>query len=149
MRYECRNLWVMTGAVFLILSHSPSTSAQKEKSNAVAPGRQQAHLEAQISVDVFIGKDRAIIQRYYAARPETLPPGLAKRGGNLPPGLEKQLLRKGHLPPGLDKRIRAFPVELERRLAPLKPGLMRGVVYGQAVIYSPRASVILDVFVIL
>ena len=34
-----------------------------------------------------------------------LPPGLAKRGGNLPPGLEKKR-RAGNLPPGLEKKQR-------------------------------------------
>lgn len=34
-----------------------------------------------------------------------LPPGLAKRGGNLPPGLQKHLMRHGQLPPGLQKRL--------------------------------------------
>lgn len=40
----------------------------------------------------------------YAWGSRNLPPGLAKRGGNLPPGLQRQLDRRGHLPPGLEKR---------------------------------------------
>ena len=38
-----------------------------------------------------------------------LPPGLAKRNGNLPPGLQKHLYRTGHLPPGLEKRYYSRP----------------------------------------
>jgi hypothetical protein len=34
-----------------------------------------------------------------------LPPGLAKRGGQLPPGLQKHLWKHGALPPGLQKKI--------------------------------------------
>ncbi len=33
-----------------------------------------------------------------------LPPGLAKRGGNLPPGLQRHVDRTGQLPPGLEKK---------------------------------------------
>lgn len=47
-----------------------------------------------------------------------LPPGLAKRGGQLPPGLQKHLLRTGQLPPGLQKRL--------------------GYQYGQGVFFDPR-----------
>jgi hypothetical protein len=73
---------------------------------------------------------------------------LAKRGGNLPPGLEKQLRRKGHLPPGLAKKLVPFPVEVERRLPPLKSGLVRGLIQGRAVIYNLKTSLILDVFAV-
>lgn len=48
-----------------------------------------------------------------------LPPGLAKRGGNLPPGLEKHIQRTGQLPPGLQKKLTPAPRNLNRRL----PGL--------------------------
>ncbi len=34
-----------------------------------------------------------------------LPPGLAKRNGNLPPGLERHIERTGELPPGLQKKF--------------------------------------------
>ncbi len=39
-----------------------------------------------------------------------LPPGLARKD-QLPPGLERQLVRRGTLPPGLEKRIRPCPEE--------------------------------------
>jgi hypothetical protein len=76
-----------------------------------------------------------------------LPPGLAKRNGDLPPGLQKQLRKKGHLPPGLEKRLVLFPVGLERRLPPLAPGLERGFIGGHAVIINSSTRLILDVFV--
>jgi hypothetical protein len=78
--------------------------------------------------------------------PGSLPPGLAKRRGDLPPGLEKQLVRKGHLPPGLEKKLYPFPVELEHRLPPLQPGLVRGMIGGSAVIFNGNTRVVLDVF---
>jgi uncharacterized protein UPF0150 len=70
----------------------------------------------------FEAHERDIITGYYTNPSRGLPPGLAKRGGNLPPGLEKQLLRNGPLPPGLQKRLEPLPFELERRLPPLLPG---------------------------
>src|SRR5439155_4435576 len=53
----------------------------------------------------FEAHERDAIFGYYANPSQGLPPGLAKRGGNLPPGLEKQLVRNGTLPPGLEKRL--------------------------------------------
>jgi hypothetical protein len=58
-------------------------------------------------------------------------------------------MRNGHLPPGLEKKVHPFPVELERRLPPLGPGLMRGIIGGRAVIIDKNASIILDVFGVL
>src|SRR5258708_35985454 len=40
---------------------------------------------------VFADRDREVIVRYFHGESSGLPPGLAKRGGNLPPGLERQL----------------------------------------------------------
>ncbi len=101
---------------------------------------------ARIAVDIFIGNDQDTIRRYFHDQAGSLPPGLAKRGGDLPPGLQKQLRRKGQLPPGLAKKVFALPVELERQLPPLKPGLVRGVIEGRAVIFDAKTSVILDIF---
>ena len=76
-----------------------------------------------------------------------MPPGLAKRGGNLPPGLEKQLQRNGRLPPGLEKRISPFPADLERRLSPLPSGYSRIFIAGRAAIYNRSTQIIADIFV--
>jgi hypothetical protein len=102
------------------------------------------------SVGVTFGpQDRDVINGYYA-NTSNLPPGLAKRNGNLPPGLQKQLQRNGHLPPGLEKRLTPFPVEIERRLSPLRAGCgcVRGAIGGQAIIYDPKTRLILDVLAI-
>jgi hypothetical protein len=102
--------------------------------------------DVQVGIEIFIGKDQDAIRHYFHKHSDNLPPGLAKRRGNLPPGLEKQLRRNGRLPPGLDKKISVFPVELERDLPPLKPGLVRGVIEGRAVIFNEKTKVILDIF---
>ena len=80
-------------------------------------------------------------------RPGGLPPGLAKRNGDLLPGLEKQLRRNGRLPPGLEKKMTPYPPEIHGRLSPLAPGLARGFISGRAVIYNPRTRVILDIYI--
>lgn len=93
---------------------------------------------------VFSTSERRMILDYYNPGGKGLPPGLAKRGGDLPPGLEKHLRRNGPLPPGLDKKLQPFPVELERRFQPLCYGCRRGVLGTTAVILS-AAGAILDV----
>ncbi|MFX0117639.1 MAG: hypothetical protein ACFFB3_24050, partial [Candidatus Hodarchaeota archaeon] len=110
--------------------------------------KKATNADVHVGVDIFVGKDREMIRQYFHNHAGSLPPGLAKRGGNLPPGMARQLRQKGHLPPGLEKRVAAFPVELERRLSPLKAGLVRGVIEGRAVIYNPKTSVILDIFAV-
>jgi hypothetical protein len=90
--------------------------------------------------------DRNVITGYYRAN--GLPPGLAKRNGDLPPGLEKQLRRNGHLPPGLEKKIAPFPREVESRLPPCPPEVHRGIVGGVAVMYNSRTGLVVDAFVL-
>jgi hypothetical protein len=64
---------------------------------------------------------------------------LAKRGGNLPPGLQKQLDKNGRLPPGLQKRLAPLPVDLERRL-PTLPDFWERVILEQHVILIDRST---------
>jgi hypothetical protein len=96
----------------------------------------------------FRPDDRTIIYDYYR-QPSRLPPGLAKKNGQLPPGQAKKLQRNGRLPPGLEKKLQPFPVELDRRLPPLPAGCRRGLYEDQAVIYDTRSMAILDVVVVI
>jgi len=110
-------------------------------------GHGKGHGDSRLEVSVFLTDHRRLITEYYRVQPSGLPPGLARRHGDLPPGLEKQLRRNGRLPPGLEKKLVPFPVEIERRLPPVVAGAQRGMIGGRAVIYDPRKSMILDVFV--
>ncbi len=74
-----------------------------------------------------------------------LPPGLARRGGDLPPGLEKQLRRNGKLPPGLQKKLVAFPRDLEVTLPQVQPGYRRVTLGTWALLVQDATNVILDV----
>lgn len=90
----------------------------------------------------FSPHDRQVIEDYFRDY-SNLPPGLAKRGGNLPPGLERQLRRNGSLPPGLEKRVQPFPARLTRELPTLPDGYSR-VLLGMRAIILDRANRIMD-----
>jgi len=94
---------------------------------------------------VFTSRDRDIIRDYFRNRYSDLPPGLAKRGGKLPPGLQKQLDRNGTLPPGLQKRLEPFPIDLERRLPSLPTIYRRGTIGSDVVILDTRTQRIVDI----
>ena len=94
------------------------------------PARGEVHV-------VFSRGDVGVLRGYYAPRYR-----------NLPPGLQKKLARTGHLPPGWERRVEPFPVIVERRLVVLPADYRRGVIDGNAVIYSPRSGIIIDATVL-
>jgi hypothetical protein len=127
--------------LFLAPLTVPAWAKDKGKKNAKDGSAPPA-----ISVEIFIGSDKRIIREWIRDQPaSSLPPGLAKRE-SLPPGLQKQLARKGKLPPGLEKRRTSFPADLNRRLPPLHEGLERAFIHGRAVILNRDTQVVLDVF---
>ena len=95
----------------------------------------------------FSVRDREVVRNYFREYPSSLPPGLAKRGGDLPPGLEKQLRENGTLPPGLERRLRPCPVGLSRRLPPLPRGYSRRML-GTRLLILDGANVIRDIMVL-
>jgi hypothetical protein len=90
-------------------------------------------------------RDRESMRGWYDEHQNNLPPGLAKKD-RLPPGLEKQLVRRGTLPPGLQKRLQPVPVDLERRLPPPHPECAHVLIDGHIVLLNQRTSVIVDIF---
>jgi Ni/Co efflux regulator RcnB len=120
---------------------------------------------------LFDAAERAIIERYYGRtatvileedtsdrqgkrdykqgkkkdkdKGRRMPPGLAKKGGNLPPGLQRQLERNGRLPPGLAKRD--LPTDLETQLPPAKPGCERVIAGADVVLIHAATGVVLDI----
>ena len=136
-------LWIVAALAATALA------APDGKAKGHHKGKHQQHgHDAGVAVSVFIDADRHAVRDWVAAYPGGgLPPGLAKRNGQLPPGLEKQLRRSGRLPPGLEKKLYYFPPDLEMRLSPLEPGLRRAFVGGRAVILNSKTSVVLDVFI--
>ena len=96
----------------------------------------------------FLDEDRRIIREYFRpakGKPKGLPPGLAKRRGNLPPGLQKQLEKNGRLPPGLEQRLQPLPVALNGRLPRLPEYLERVIVERDVILIDRRTHRILDI----
>jgi hypothetical protein len=81
---------------------------------------------------------------WYYENERHLPPGLAKKD-QLPPGLEKQLVRRGSLPPGLQKRIQPCPEELVGRLPP-PPDCLNVLIGGHVVLLNHKTNVVVDIF---
>jgi hypothetical protein len=102
----------------------------------------------EINVNVTFGSDERRIIREWFAQPANisgLPPGLAKKE-QLPPGLQRQLVRNGQLPPGLQKKIQPLPYALEVQLPGLPEGRRRVIISGSVVLLESRGNTILDVF---
>lgn len=96
----------------------------------------------------FLPEERRIINEYYRGANTTkkgLPPGLAKRGGKLPPGLQKHLEKNGHLPPGLQKRLEPLPSALDSRLPSLPEYWERVIVERDVILLDRRTNRILDI----
>jgi hypothetical protein len=89
--------------------------------------------------------DQEAFHGWYVQNENRLPPGLAKKD-QLPPGLEKQLVRRGTLPPGLQKRIYPCPEELERRLPPPPPDCANVLIGGHIVLLNRSTHVVVDIF---
>jgi len=139
-----RKLIATTALILFTVSFAVANQGKgKGKGNTGSPDKSNAA----VGIDIFVGQDQRVLREYVTAQPGGLPPGLAKRDGDLPPGLLKQLRKKGRLPPGLEKKLAPFPVELERRMSPLGPGLQRAFISGRAVIYNPATRVVFDIFI--
>ena len=97
----------------------------------------------------FLAEERRIIEEYYhkgsKRKQKGLPPGLAKRGGKLPPGLQKKLDKDGKLPPGLQKRLEPLPIDLDRRLPWLPEYWERVILERDIILIDRRTERILDI----
>src|SRR4030095_10763162 len=95
----------------------------------------------------FLPEERRIIENYYRSGGSLKgsPPGLAKRGGNLPPGLQKHLDKNGTLPPGLQKRLQPLPTDLDGRLPRLPDYWERVILERNVILLDRRSNRILDI----
>jgi Ni/Co efflux regulator RcnB len=94
--------------------------------------------------DFYKDHDRDAVRDWYDQHENNLPPGLAKKD-RLPPGLEKQLVRRGTLPPGLQKRLQPCPRDLERQLPPPPPECAHVLIGGHIVLLNQHTNVVVDV----
>jgi hypothetical protein len=128
-------------------NHGQGRGNQGRGSEGKEYGRGHGHSKRESVTVAFSVHDQEIIRSYFREYPSDLPPGLAKRGGNLPPGLEKQLRRNGSLPPGLQKRLQPCPIGLEHRLPPLPEGYSRKMLGTQLLILDSM-NVIRDIMIL-
>lgn len=100
-------------------------------------GRDRRHL-------LFSERERDVIRAYFRSEGGQ---HVARRNGDLPPGLERQLRRDGTLPPGLERRVEPFPEELERRMNSLPRGFSYVILSGRAMILRDDSEIIDIMFI--
>jgi hypothetical protein len=131
--------WMLAFAAGAVLLTGPYVKAQGK-------GHGKGHNKHSQDDDDYYGDhDRDEMRGWYDGHENNLPPGLAKKD-RLPPGLEKQLVRRGTLPPGLQKKVQPVPVDLERRLPPPPPECANVLVGGHIVLLNRRTNVVVDIF---
>jgi hypothetical protein len=91
---------------------------------------------------IFSDRDIWLIRSYFQSNYGNLPLALAKRGGDLPPGLEKHITRDETLAPGLQKRVAPLPAELQRRLPGLPFGYSRVFLLGRVLNLSDDGQIV-------
>ncbi len=143
-------LWKLLLAVTLITAAGGYAASQKEKGKGSEKAKKTATAQdkggSAVAVSVSITKaDRELITGWFHNNLAGLPPGLAKRE-QLPPGLQKQLVKNGTLPPGLEKKLQPLPAALEHQLSPLPSGYQRVMVGASVVLMNGKSRLIADVF---
>ncbi len=131
--------WVCAIAAVLVALSSFVTFADEH-----GQGRGRGHDKDRYEYR-YSQRDRDEMQRWHHEYRGDLPPGLAKKD-RLPPGLEKQLRRRGTLPPGLRGYVQPCPLELARRLPPPPPDCENVVIGGRIVLMNRRTFMVLDIF---
>jgi hypothetical protein len=138
---------VLAGVVSVGPAGAQGQSQGKGRKAAAAsePAASSGSTAISAGIRIEIGsRDRETITRYYQQHPAGLPPGLAKRGGDLPPGLDKQLKRNGQLPPGLQKKLEPVPVALSGRLSKVPSGYDWFVLGAHIVVMNKQKNLIGD-----
>ena len=139
--------WLFILGAALLLSLTPGTAfADHDHDGDQGHGHGHAYGREKHEEDrgYYRDHDREL-REWYRANYRHLPPGLAKRD-RLPPGLERQLVRRGTLPPGLRKKYYRCPDELERELPPPPPDCAHVLISGHIVLLNTRNFQIVDVF---
>jgi hypothetical protein len=135
MRRTCKILLSIQLAMLLLVAPMLGHGKAKGKGGGAPPG--WAEVEGHPAA--FLPEERQLIITCFQGSASGLPPGLAKRRGQLPPGLEKHLQRYGMLPPGLQKRLQPLPATLEIQL-PRLPDIWGRVIVGPHVLLIDRRT---------
>jgi hypothetical protein len=91
---------------------------------------------------IFSERDKWVIRSYFKSNYGNLPLGLAKRGGDLPPGLEKHLRPDETLTPSLQQLEEPLPAELTRQLPMLPFGYSRTCISGRVLILADDGQIV-------
>ena len=134
--------WMVACALAVFMVTGSSAAAQ---GHGHGKGKEKHRDDDDQSEHFYGDHDREIMRGWYDNHESSLPPGLAKKD-HLPPGLEKQLVRRGVLPPGLQKRLQPCPEDLERQLPPPPPDCAHMVIGGHIVLLNRRTNVVVDIF---
>ncbi len=133
--------WIAAcAALVLALATAPAFAKEKGRGHGKDKEKKESKREFR-----RYGDDRVALHNWYEGHRNNLPRGLAKRD-ELPPGLEKQLVRNGTLPPGLRKKYRRCPADLVRLLPPPPPDCRHVLIGGRIVLLNRRTDLIVDVF---
>src|ERR1700675_3722717 len=133
--------WTTATALALLLSTGSVALAQGQ-GKGKGKGHNK-HGDDDQGAQFYKDPDREVLRGWYGEHQSQLPPGLAKKD-RLPPGLEKQLVRRGTLPPGLQKKIQPCPPELVRYLPPPPPDCANVLIGGHIVLLNRKTNVVVD-----
>jgi hypothetical protein len=137
--------WMLGGALaFCLISGQNALAQGNSQGHGHGKGHDKHGDDEQGDNDqgYYHGHDQEI-HNWYSEHSNNLPPGLAKKD-RLPPGLEKQLVRRRTLPPGLQKKIQPCPPELVRYLPPPPPDCAHVLIGGHIVLLNRRTNVVVD-----
>jgi hypothetical protein len=140
--------WMVAGGLGLfLLSANPTITKGQGNGNGHGKGHDKHDREDddEQSEHYYKHHEQEAARGWYYQNEGHLPPGLARKD-QLPPGLEKQLVRRGSLPPGLQKRIQPCPEELERRLPPPPPDCYNVLIGGHVVLLNHKTNIVVDIF---
>jgi hypothetical protein len=97
------------------------------------------------AVSPLLAKDKKSAAVFTPAEQGTILAYYGPQFASLPPGHQKQLMKKGKLPPGIAKKMQPFPPDLERRLPPPPAGCRRVVVDQWAMLIADATNTVLDI----
>ena len=137
-----RRLGIFVAAALLC---GPAALSAQGRGNGRDRDKVQARAPENAEIRVITREEERIVREWFG-NPENLrglPPGLAKKE-QLPPGLQRQLVRNGTLPPGLEKKIESVPSQLEIRLPRLPDGRRRIFIGNNLIVMDSATSMIVD-----
>ena len=137
-----KRLWIVVAVAAVCL---PLALSAQGRGNDRERDTVQTRAPQKVDIRVITPNEERIVREWFAnpANLRGLPPGLAKRE-QLPPGLQRQLVRNGKLPPGLEKKIESMPAQLEIRLPRLPDGRRRIFIGDNLIVLDGATSMIVD-----